>query len=114
MTALPHHIQHRADVLCVQLSRQVQKRSRPRRYQHRERQSGYSTKRVRLYDTRNEGRMQVKIHVSYIEDHEAAEILALLKPILSRFKVKQSKGTPPYKHLYFNTKNVQKRPSKSS
>ena len=52
--------------------------------------------------------MQVKIHVSYIEDHEASEILALLKPILSRFKVKQSKGTPPYKHLYFNPKNGQK------
>ena len=48
------------------------------------------------------------MNVSYIEDHEAAEILTLLKPILSRFKVKQSKGTPPYKHLYFNPKNGQK------
>lgn len=51
----------------------------------------------------------MKIHVSYIEDHEAAEILALLKPILGRFKVKKSAGTPPYKHVYFTTKNSEKR-----
>lgn len=51
----------------------------------------------------------MKIHVSYIEDHEADEILALLKPILNRFKVKESKGTPPYKHLHFNPKNGEKR-----
>ena len=51
----------------------------------------------------------MKIHISYIEDHEAAEILALLKPILSRFKVKKSAGTPPYKHLYFTPKNGGKR-----
>ena len=52
----------------------------------------------------------MKIHVSYIEDHEADELLALLKPILGRFKVKKSTGTPPYKHLHFNPTNSKKRP----
>lgn len=48
--------------------------------------------------------MAVKIKVSYTEDMEAQAILALLKPILRRFKVKKCNGTPPYKHLYFTSK----------
>jgi hypothetical protein len=49
--------------------------------------------------------MSVKIRVSYTEESEADSVLQLLKPILGRFKVNKSKGTPPYKHLYFTPKN---------
>lgn len=52
--------------------------------------------------------MSLKIRVSYTEDGEAALILKLLKPILGRFKVKKSTGTPPYKHLYFTPTNSEK------
>lgn len=48
--------------------------------------------------------MAVKIKISYTEDIEAQAILALLKPIIRRFKVKTSNGTPPYKHIYFTSK----------
>jgi len=47
----------------------------------------------------------VKIKVSYEREEEAEAILALLRPILGRFKIKKSEGTPPYKHLFFNPKN---------
>ena len=47
----------------------------------------------------------MKIKVSYGREEEAEAILALLRPILDRFKVKKSDGTPPYKHLFFNPKN---------
>ena len=49
----------------------------------------------------------MKIKISY-EEREAVEVqrlVELLKPILDRFKVKKSTGTPPYKHLYFTPKN---------
>lgn len=49
--------------------------------------------------------MSVKIRVSYTEESEADSVLQLLKPILDRFKVRKSTGTPPYKHLYFTLKN---------
>lgn len=52
--------------------------------------------------------MSLKIKVSYTEDGEAAMILKLLKPILGRFKVKKSTGTPPYNHLYFTLINDEK------
>lgn len=48
--------------------------------------------------------MAVKIKISYTEDIEARTILALLKPLISRFKVKKCNGTPPYKHIYFTPK----------
>lgn len=49
----------------------------------------------------------MKIKISY-EEREAVEVqrlVELLKPILDRFKLKKSTGTPPYKHLYFTPKN---------
>lgn len=52
--------------------------------------------------------MSMKIKVSYTDDAEAASILTLLKPIIGRFKVKKSAGTPPYKHLYFTPKKAEK------
>lgn len=52
--------------------------------------------------------MSMKIKVSYTDDAEAASILTLLKPLLDRFKVKKSAGTPPYKHLYFTPKKTGK------
>ena len=52
--------------------------------------------------------MSMKIKVSYTEDAEASSIIALLKPIIDRFKVKKSAGTPPYKHLYFTPKKAGK------
>lgn len=52
--------------------------------------------------------MSMKIKVSYTEEAEANTILALLKPIISRFKVKKSTNCPPYKHLYFTPKNSEK------
>ena len=44
----------------------------------------------------------IKIKVSYTEEQEAENIMQLLHPIKSRFKIKKSEGTPPYKHLFFN------------
>lgn len=52
--------------------------------------------------------MSLKIKVSYTEDAEEKLILTLLKPISSRFKVKKSTGTSPYKLLYFAPKNGEK------
>lgn len=47
--------------------------------------------------------MPVKIHISYTPDDEplAGQIVARLKGLLPRHKVKKSTGTPPYNHLYF-------------
>lgn len=47
--------------------------------------------------------MPVKIHISYTPDDEplAGQIVARLKGLLPRHKVKKSTGTLPYKHLYF-------------
>lgn len=52
--------------------------------------------------------MSMKIKVSYTDDLEAASIVTLLEPIIDRFKVKKSAGTPPYKHLYFTPKKREK------
>ena len=52
--------------------------------------------------------MSMKIKVSYTEDAEASSILALLKPILDRYKVKKSDGKSPYKHIYLMPKNGEK------
>lgn len=52
--------------------------------------------------------MSMKIRISYTEDEEALSIMALLKPILGRFKIKKSTGTPPYKHLYFTPTKAEK------
>lgn len=52
--------------------------------------------------------MSMKIKVSYTEEAEAETVIALMKPILGRFKVKKSAGTPPYKHLYFMPRNAGK------
>ena len=48
--------------------------------------------------------MSLKIKVSYTEEAEAQLVARLLQPILDRFKVKKSEGTPPYKHLFYNPK----------
>nr|DAJ43283.1 MAG TPA: hypothetical protein [Caudoviricetes sp.] len=50
--------------------------------------------------------MSVKIHVSYTTDDEAQQIMTLLKPILSLFKIKCNTSSEPYKHLYFMPKNT--------
>lgn len=52
----------------------------------------------------------MKIKVSYTgeEENEVQRLVELLKPILDRFKVKKSTGTPPYNHLYFTPKNQKK------
>lgn len=50
----------------------------------------------------------MKIHVSYTEDAEEQEVMALLKPVLSRFKVKKSTHKPPFKHLYFISRKDKK------
>jgi len=52
----------------------------------------------------------MKIKVSYTQEEEvqAGAVLELLKPILGRFKIKKSTGTPPYNHLYFTPRNVKK------
>lgn len=49
----------------------------------------------------------MKIKVSYTgeEENEVQRLVELLEPILDRFKLKKSTGTPPYKHLYFTPKN---------
>ena len=52
--------------------------------------------------------MSMKIKVSYETEEEEKTILALFKPIMDSFKIKKSKGTPPYKHLFFNTKKREK------
>ena len=52
--------------------------------------------------------MSLKIKVSYTDDAEASSIMTLLKPIIGRFKVKKSTGTPPYKHLYLTPKKAEK------
>lgn len=52
--------------------------------------------------------MSMKIKVSYTEEAEARLVARLLQPILDRFKVKKSEGTPPYKHLYFTPKYQKK------
>lgn len=52
--------------------------------------------------------MSLKIKVSYTEEAEARAVIALLKPLMGRFKVKKSTGTPPYKHLYFSPKSGEK------
>ena len=52
--------------------------------------------------------MSMKIKVSYEREEEASLVMDLLKPLLSRFKVKKSTGTPPYKHLYFTPKKAEK------
>lgn len=52
--------------------------------------------------------MSMKIKVSYEREEEASLIIDLLKPLLGRFKVKKSTGTPPYKHLYFTPKKAEK------
>ena len=52
--------------------------------------------------------MSMKIKVSYTDDAEERAIMGLLKPLLPRYKVKKSTGTPPYKHLYFTPKNGEK------
>jgi len=52
----------------------------------------------------------MKIKISY-EEREAADVerlIDLLRPIIDRFKVKKSEGTPPYKHLYFTPKKCGK------
>ena len=51
--------------------------------------------------------MSIKIKVSYTEDKEALSLLTLLQPIIGRFKVKQSTGKPPFKHLYFMPRKVE-------
>ena len=50
----------------------------------------------------------IRINISYTEDAEAALILKLLQPLLSRFRVKKSAGTAPYKHIYIMPKNGRK------
>ncbi len=50
----------------------------------------------------------VKIKVSFTEQSEKEEILEIMKPILYRFKVKESKGTPPFFLLFFNPKSAKK------
>ena len=52
--------------------------------------------------------MSIKVKVSFTSDAERTYILTLLTPLLDRFKVKESTGTPPYKHLYFTPKNGEK------
>ena len=53
--------------------------------------------------------MSIKIKVSFTNDTERAYILTLFTPLLDRFKVKESNGTSPYRHLYFTPKNSEKR-----
>lgn len=52
----------------------------------------------------------MKIKVSYTgeEENDLRRLVELLKPILGRFKVKKSTGTPPYNHLYFISKDQKK------
>lgn len=45
--------------------------------------------------------MSVKIKASYTEEAEEAALMALFRPVMSLFKVKKSEGKPPFKHLYF-------------
>lgn len=52
--------------------------------------------------------MSVKIKVSYTEDAEAEAVVDCLRPMIGRFKVKKCAGTPPYKLLYFVSKNTGK------
>lgn len=52
--------------------------------------------------------MSMKIHVSYTEDAEEQEVMTLLKPVLSRFKIKKNTGNPPFKHLYFISRKSKK------
>ncbi len=47
----------------------------------------------------------MKIHISYETEEEVKSVIELLKPVIDRFKVKKSTGTPPYKHIYFTPKN---------
>lgn len=47
----------------------------------------------------------MKIHISYETEEEVKPVVELLRPIIDRFKVKKSAGTPPYKHIYFMPKN---------
>ena len=54
--------------------------------------------------------MKIKISYTGEEETELQRLIELLKPIIGRFKVKKSAGTPPYKHVYFTTKNSKKRP----
>lgn len=56
--------------------------------------------------------MKIKISYTGEEESELQGLVELLKPILDRFKVKKSTGTPPYNHLYFTPKN-QKKPDKA-
>lgn len=64
-----------------------------------------------MYQKRREvSRVKIKISYTGEEETELQRLIELLKPIIDRFKVKKSAGTPPYKHVYFTTKNSEKRP----
>lgn len=49
--------------------------------------------------------MKIKISYTGEEENDLQRLIELLKPIIGRFKVKKSAGTPPYKHVYFTPKN---------
>lgn len=49
--------------------------------------------------------MSVKIKISYEREDEAAAILTLLRPLNGLFSMKKSEGKPPYKHIYFTSRN---------
>lgn len=53
--------------------------------------------------------MPIKINISYTPDDEplAGQVVARLKGLLPRHKVKKSTGTPPYNHLYFTPTKAQ-------
>ena len=48
----------------------------------------------------------MKITIAYIseEQEEAATILAALRPLLAWEKIRKSKVTPPFNHIYLTTK----------
>lgn len=52
--------------------------------------------------------MKIKISYTGEEENDLQRLVELLKPIIGRFKVKKSAGTPPYKHVYFTPKNGEK------
>lgn len=57
--------------------------------------------------------MSVRINVSYTDDREADSVLELLLPILDGFKVKKSKCSGGFKHVYIMPRSVERTPNAS-
>lgn len=50
----------------------------------------------------------IKISLSYMDDSELKQIMALLEPVLPKFRIKTGSEKDRYKHVYLTEKKPRK------